>query len=62
MNEIEIPFFWHTYESYDKQEVIDFFNKIKPDIYKMYIRHGLDDLETPIYVLKWLKDEEDKEQ
>ena len=55
MSEIEIPFFWHTYESYNKQEVIDYFNKTKPDVFKTYTRSDPDCIDKIIYVLKWLK-------
>ena len=44
----------HVFESLDKQEVIDFFNKTKPDFWKAETRVDVETLNT-IYVLRWVK-------
>ena len=48
-------FVWHIYESYDKQEVLDFFEKTEPDIFKTYTRRDIVDFDKIIYGLKWWK-------
>ena len=44
----------NIFESLDKQEVIDFFNKTKPDFWKAETRVDIETLNT-IYVLRWVK-------
>ena len=44
--------FMGTFESFDKNEVEDFFNKIKPNIYQTYTRIDPESLKT-VFVLKY---------
>lgn len=44
----------NIFESLDEQEVIDFFNKTKPDFWKAETRVDIETLNT-IYVLRWGK-------
>ena len=43
----------YTYESFDENEVRQFFNEQKPEIWKTYTRIDPETMKT-VYVLKWL--------
>ena len=43
----------HTYESFDKEDVLEFFHKQQPEVFRFYKRRDPFTFKT-VYGLKWM--------